>query len=362
LPTADYLDSVLIDMEYDLPNRPRIVKNRRVNNKDNETEYYDMSSDNDSEAGDPFDDNENDERNDNRGDEQDPGYANPPIFDLLNEFSRRIPVWGGTIEYNGVSNVRVTNTCTIDYFLLALWLIRKLQGNFAQRLPGIEKSQLLNQIVGYIENRNWNKAKEIYINRILEINLISYRNTVSLFGSEKRMFLNNMTEFQSHSIIQLCTEGCIFNNARVLRAGESEIYLIKTPAGRIEVYSIVEGKCESCAALIRSKVRFENNPSFLFFETAYNNIYVQELPRHINIDNIDYRFLCATVSRPGHFIGLFEINNNLYKVNDLISEYEPQLQLLPPYNQNNVRPRRGRNNVYYYYENVTTTVAVYYAQ
>jgi hypothetical protein len=229
-------------------------------------------------------------------------------------------------------------------------------------LHNIEKSRFINQIVTFIENRKWNSAKEIFVNRIIGPGLIVSRNVVSLFGSEKRMFLNHLTEFQSHSLIQLCTEGCIFNNIRVLRAAESDLYLVKNATGLIEVHSLVDGRCESCLTEIRSKIQFDNNPSFLFFETAYRDTYVQELPRQINIDNNDYRFLCATVANPGHFIGLFEINNNLYKVNDLINEQEPQLELLQPYNPDGGRRRRGRYNEFYYYESITTSIAVYFSQ
>ena len=92
------------------------MKHRRVNNKDNETDYYDINSDNESEADDPHDDNDDRSTHGNNED-NDPGNQNPHNYNLLNEFSSRIPVWGGNIEYNGNKNVTLTNTCTIDYFL-----------------------------------------------------------------------------------------------------------------------------------------------------------------------------------------------------------------------------------------------------
>ena len=41
------------------------------------------------------------------------------------------------------------------------------------------------------------------------------------------------------------------------------------------------------------------------------------MPKTIKIHNKSYNLICATVSKPNHFIGIFNINDCYYKVDDL---------------------------------------------
>jgi WD40 repeat protein len=52
----------------------------------------------------------------------------------LNLVLARLPKWGGQVIYNSAT-VNLTNTCTIDYFLLAMWLSTKLSNISVQGSP-----------------------------------------------------------------------------------------------------------------------------------------------------------------------------------------------------------------------------------
>ena len=56
------------------------------------------------------------------------------------KFEAHIPPWSATISYNAIHYVNVTNTCTIDYFLFALWTLKKTVPEFTDNLPKKEPS------------------------------------------------------------------------------------------------------------------------------------------------------------------------------------------------------------------------------
>jgi len=79
----------------------------------------------------------------------------------------RIPKWGGFINFNE-KRVQLTDTCTIDYFLLSLWILSKIVPDFRLNLSIYELSDSLIRIVDSIENINWKKAKEIWIIEVMK--------------------------------------------------------------------------------------------------------------------------------------------------------------------------------------------------
>ena len=48
----------------------------------------------------------------------------------LQNFKNHVPKWGAFIEIGGQKDIIVENTCTIDYFLLSLWFLSKINQNF----------------------------------------------------------------------------------------------------------------------------------------------------------------------------------------------------------------------------------------
>ena len=55
----------------------------------------------------------------------------------------------------------------------------------------------------------------------------------------------------------------------------------------------------------------------MFIQSSHANIYFNELPKEIIIDNVSYKLLCATIYTTRHFLSIFEINNQAFLVDDL---------------------------------------------
>lgn len=86
-----------------------------------------------------------------------------------NFFISRLPPWGGTIFKNSFE-IRLTNTCTIDYFLLSLWLSTKFSNKIIQLVnESIELKDSLLGIINSIELNHWNNAKSICVLDICKI-------------------------------------------------------------------------------------------------------------------------------------------------------------------------------------------------
>ncbi|RNA30700.1 Zinc finger 62 like [Brachionus plicatilis] len=182
----------------------------------------------------------------------------------LKDFENHVPKWSAIIEYHGLKDVYVKDTCTIDYHLLALWYFSIIKPNGMMNLDSV-----------HINNLNWDKAREVWINCIIEY--------------KERPFKRDM-------IYQLSLYG------------KNEM---------IKLYSCYSEKCAQCRLSIIPEIRFIKKPTYVYIQSINNNIYVEELPKIITIENCKYRFLYSTVHKPGHFLGIFEINNNLYSVDDI---------------------------------------------
>ena len=82
-------------------------------------------------------------------------------------------------------------------------------------------------------------------------------------------------------------------------------------------------------------------PNFLFIEAAGTNMVFTDLPSDLIISNRRFELLCGTVRdtdiiKIGHFLGIFNLNNNLYLLDGLGQE---KIQNLMPYTDNLKRMR-----------------------
>ncbi|CAF0948707.1 unnamed protein product [Brachionus calyciflorus] len=131
---AEYLNSVFVRMEEcDSPNKPKYIKNKREKKFINEDSSASSDSSDLEEDFEPEKDTNEDNLNESISSENtDDGQHETDDFGFLSleEFIKHIPKWGGRIEYKGLKDTFVSNTCTIDYFLLAFWLASKLSPNF----------------------------------------------------------------------------------------------------------------------------------------------------------------------------------------------------------------------------------------
>jgi hypothetical protein len=236
------------------------------------------------------------------------------INEIIPDFKAHVPLWGGDIMYRN-KPVSVTNTCTIDYYLFSLWVLSKIVPNFIENLPNLKHRDKIIEIISNIESLNWNGAKELWILDVMKYNENVKNNTISLFGSEDNRFLQFLSEYQEHALIQSCNISCR-ENGKVIREDASKIFFKKSQ-NVIKLYSGYINYCKKCKKKITSQIRFKKNPSFIFIESMHSNIRFYQIPIYLTIAKIKYRLLCATVHKPGHFESIFNINEFLYLIDDL---------------------------------------------
>ncbi|CAF0962569.1 unnamed protein product [Brachionus calyciflorus] len=322
---AEHLKKIFVNTnKKDLPNSPEIVRNKRKNVGLKNFEEED--SRNSQKSGDNLNnknfidldkkelqDKKDSSKNSNEIIEQENCEKSNENIELEN-FERHIPKWGALINYQN-QKINVDNTCPIDYHLLGLWHLSKLKPNHLI----IENSNFyrnLNLIIDFIDDCNWNNAREIWINNVMNFSDIPVNKKISLFGSELRRFITFFGQYQRHQVIQKCSENCYFNLNLVINDDADNIFFIKEQK-TVKLFSCFTEKCNNCQSKIETLIQFYNKPNFVYIQSAHNNINVTSLPKEITIENNQYRFLYSTIHKPGHFLGVFEINELLYLVDDL---------------------------------------------
>ena len=134
-------------------------------------------------------------------------------------------------------------------------------------------------------------------------------------------------------------------------------YLKKKKNNIVIFYSSYTGNCSQCRTAISTSIGpFFVNTNFIFIE-SYHEIFINELPKEITINEKRFRLLCATVykSTIRHFVGLYLINDDFYIVDDL----GQTTTLLEPLS-NDYKSKRKRNQPQDYY-NIATTTSLYYS-
>ena len=128
------------------------------------------------------------------------------VGSVLN-FSSILPTWGGNIVLNSddqlklFNNFKIIDTCTIDYFLLAISyssIINVQIKNYLNNSTRLDKTNSLksklNEIVNLILQNEWNKAKTIRILNVLKLE--PKRRCFSTFGDEFDFYIKHVKELQ----------------------------------------------------------------------------------------------------------------------------------------------------------------------
>lgn len=273
---------------------------------------------------------------------------NDPLFI---EFRDHIPAWSARINYKGLKNVFVSNTCSIDYYLFAMWYLNKQKATLLSEIGLYEK---LENIITNIDNYNWDRARELWIVDIMKYDKKPSRNSISMFGSPDEMFLDFINEIQNHQVVQLCNEKCINNNT-ILLEDENNLFF-KEKQKRVELHSFIRDACKSCKQKIRLEHQFTNETSLIFVESL-GTITFNKIPVEISINDINFRLLGVTlrIAVKQHFIGIFDFNGHYFVIDDLNKEklaiYLPSLEIL------NTTVKNPRLKRFYRFP---TTISIYY--
>jgi hypothetical protein len=246
----------------------------------------------------------------------------------IENFTKHIPPWGGNIvewkEMKG-TQIKICNTCTIDYYLLAIWCSSIMSGKIHEflRSTGNEEDlkNNLTVIIELIENLNWNKAKTVWLLGICkldsQINQIS--KSIDTFGNEYEFFYRYFACLQVFNL----TETCLNDKCPMVRTEKiiKQNYLYFINEKKKVVLNIQSFKtCKRCKIALDVKFEFLSNPCWLILEIAAGiNLSIVELPRSFKLNSNEYHLLCATFYIVGrkHFKAVFFINEIFYMVDDL---------------------------------------------
>ena len=124
-----------------------------------------------------------------------------------------IPFWGGTIidKDGNKTEIRINNTCTIDYFLYSIWLSTKLSKKCKERIQTLAVSKSLLEIIDCIENKEWDKAKTKWLIDICNKEPVAIKknksskdnNTIKyefdVYGGEFEHFLQYINRIQRYT-------------------------------------------------------------------------------------------------------------------------------------------------------------------
>ena len=87
-------------------------------------------------------------------------------------FEKALPRWGGWLVINEKNlDIKITNTCTVDNFLLAIWTSSKLNSQILHNISSLatsNKNHIL-EIIDCIDKNNWNEAKSNWIIKVLNL-------------------------------------------------------------------------------------------------------------------------------------------------------------------------------------------------
>ena len=126
------------------------------------------------------------------------------------KFLTNIPKWGENVSENN-NLISFTNTCTIEYFLFAMWTAWRLEPfGFQDGWPDLSKN--IYEIIQNIENNEWKKGKSIWTTKVKKKrNRKSLdRDVLAFIPREMRinMFVRYFLSLKEHTLLQRCSSSC----------------------------------------------------------------------------------------------------------------------------------------------------------
>lgn len=228
------------------------------------------------------------------------------------EFKKRIPPWGGEIQYNN-SKIKLTNTCSFDYFIFSIWVANMLSSNIQTSDSFLSLNEKLKTMISLIQSNKWNDAKYKWLIEICNLQPNQQGSqTLDCFGSVNEYFSKHLRFFQKYSFNRC------HNKCKPSSSSDSIIFFMSDKQVFCSFYSR-ELTCYVCNEKYQEHSRFLMTPPFLIIEVDYKSkIRVDMLPIDLNFNNHAYRFLsCNFKSSSRHFKAIFYLNNKFFLVDDL---------------------------------------------
>ena len=233
----------------------------------------------------------------------------------ISDFAAHIPRNGGYFISDG-KRIPFINTCTIDNYLFAFWVLSRLISDFQEKIPQLVHTRAIKEIIKEIENFEWDKARQIWYETVMQESLKTKK--VNFYGEVEVFFLKYMYIYQTHNLIQICTQNCNNNGNLIIAENSGIINFGRLKNTGIGIVTDLTFKCSSCRSRVTCEVHFINNPNFIFMETT-SHFKINEVPKQFRIQHKTYNFLCAILHfrQRRHFVSIFEIENKNYLIDDL---------------------------------------------
>jgi hypothetical protein len=253
-------------------------------------------------------------------------------------FKKNVPEWGGKCvlpqfhaNHTVYKRVELSNTCSIDYLLLAVWLSKVLNpriltliSQFETNFQSLTSSLFLT--IDYADCSKWDEAKSIWMVDVVK-KAPNDRRIIDCFGSEYLMFGEHVRCMQKSNLV--CINGaCPYaNQSQDFRLE----YFIERDLNSNICCSLLNNKCRNCDQTL--EIRFEYNPPWILVESSVNSaVNFTELPLELDINGRKFKLLCSTIeskSTKAHFEAIFTLENRFFLVDDLKKGDERAVEYLP---------------------------------
>ena len=242
-----------------------------------------------------------------------------PLVNKLLDILPLHSLWGGKVDTTDVNSFifdkfdgfQIVNTCTIDYFLLALAFSSFLNEEIIQLLMDSSECVLMktfDRIIKLSLTVEWNRAKSIWILEILKLE--PTRRKFSTFGEEFNFFIKQFNKIQL--INYECCNNIFYSN--------DQLYFEYDELNNLVLSSNIERKCVKCDKACFSK-KFSKTPLWIIIQNLIKSnqqkLIVYDLPTEITIDNSKYCLLISTYLVHSHFKSIFLINDCFYGYDDM---------------------------------------------
>jgi hypothetical protein len=237
---------------------------------------------------------------------------------IIPNFTSRVPPWGGFFSHKG-KQIKVVNTCTVDNYLFAMWVMSHIVPNFLERLPQLEPTNAIKTIINNIETRDWNLARKNWFTKIMKKDIDDEQNqSINFFGEIEVFFLKYIYTYQTHDLLQKCKANCIYNGNLIISDKADILAFAKLKNNKIEIVAPDFSVCNRCQERITCQIKFKKTPLFVFMETR-THFKLNQLPERFDLDNKYYQILCSIlyIKQKKHFVSVFFLGGHKYLVDDL---------------------------------------------
>ena len=236
---------------------------------------------------------------------------------IVKNFNSTIPPWGGYFKQDE-RIIKVVNTCTIDNYLFAFWVMSQIVPNFLERLPPLEQTIAMKTIVNNIDTKDWNMARQNWYTLIMKKNIRTNEERINFFGEVEVFFLNYVYSYQTHSLLQKCKSNCVYNGNLIISDHSNIIAFAKLKKQNIDIVSSGFNVCNGCHERITCEIQFKHKTLFVFMETR-THFKIHQVPEQFYIHNRYFKILCSIlyIQQKKHFVSVFHLGGQKYLVDDL---------------------------------------------